>query len=109
MKCHAGVEFPDGKPCPRCHAKLGEVCWPGINADLLELPRVRKEKEEAYGYAMRLAQSLYERLWKDQAPHWKPLPDLIGVLTQIDNMTGGLVRSPLHGDPSVSRPERGRD
>lgn len=37
MKCHAGVEFPSGKPCPKCGAKLGEVCWPGINADLANL------------------------------------------------------------------------
>lgn len=42
MKCHAGVEFESGKPCPKCHAKLGEVCWPGINADLLELARLRE-------------------------------------------------------------------
>ena len=41
MKCHAGIEFPQGKPCPKCGAKLGEVCWPGINADLLELARLR--------------------------------------------------------------------
>lgn len=42
MKCHAGVEFPDGKPCPKCKAELGEVCWPGINRDLLELPILKK-------------------------------------------------------------------
>lgn len=42
MKCHAGIEFESGKPCPKCNAKLGEVCWPGINADLLELPKVKK-------------------------------------------------------------------
>jgi hypothetical protein len=35
MKCHAGVKFTSGKPCPKCGAKLDEVCWPGINADLL--------------------------------------------------------------------------
>jgi hypothetical protein len=45
MKCHAGVEFPSGKPCPKCGAKLGEVCWPGINADLLEVAQLRKENE----------------------------------------------------------------
>lgn len=43
MKCHAGVEFPSGKPCPKCNAKLGEVCWPGINADLAELPGLRTQ------------------------------------------------------------------
>lgn len=42
MKCHAGVEFPSGKPCPKCGAELGEVCWPGINRDLLELPKLRE-------------------------------------------------------------------
>ncbi len=45
MKCHAGVEFPSGKPCPQCNAKLGEVCWPGINADLLEVVQLRKDNE----------------------------------------------------------------
>lgn len=41
MKCHAGVKFESGKPCPRCGAKLGDVCWPGINADLRELARLQ--------------------------------------------------------------------
>lgn len=43
MKCHAGVEFASGKPCPKCGAGLGEVCWLGINADLLELAKLREE------------------------------------------------------------------
>jgi hypothetical protein len=45
MRCLAGVEFEGGKPCPECGAKLGEVCWPGINADLLEVAKLRKENE----------------------------------------------------------------
>jgi len=45
MRCHAGVEFQSGKPCPECGAGLGEVCWPGINADLLEVVQLRKENE----------------------------------------------------------------
>lgn len=47
----------------------------------------------ALRYAQRLAIALWEKHWKDDAVNWKPLPDLIGVLTQIDNMTSGLVRS----------------
>lgn len=47
MKCHAGVEFPSGKPCPKCGAKLGDVCWPGINADLLANKQMRAALEEA--------------------------------------------------------------
>lgn len=49
MRCHAGVEFQSGKPCPKCNAKLGEVCWPGINADLTELPRLRAVAWAAQG------------------------------------------------------------
>lgn len=49
MKCHAGVEFKSGQPCPKCNAKLGEVCWPGINADLVELPRLRAVALAAQG------------------------------------------------------------
>lgn len=42
MKCHAGVEFESGKPCPKCNARLGNVCWPGINSDLTELVELRR-------------------------------------------------------------------
>ena len=45
------------------------------------------------GYATRLAEALWEKHCKTEAPDWKPLPDLLGVLTQIDNMTTGLVRA----------------
>jgi hypothetical protein len=54
--------------------------------------RCSAEKEEALGYAQRLATALWEKHWKADAPEWKPLPELIGVLTQIDNMTVGLGR-----------------
>lgn len=43
-------------------------------------------------YATRLATILWEKHWKSESPDWQPLPDLMGVLTQIDNMTTGLVR-----------------
>lgn len=47
---------------------------------------------DAFGYAQRLAAILWEKHWKDDAPEWKPLPDIVGVLTQIDNMVAGLSR-----------------
>jgi hypothetical protein len=50
-------------------------------------------KSRALNYATRLATLLWEKHWKDDAPDWKPLPDLLGVLTQIDNMTAGLHRA----------------
>lgn len=44
-------------------------------------------------YATSLARAIWEKHFKETAPDWKPLPDLIGVLTQIDNMTAGMVRA----------------
>jgi hypothetical protein len=55
MKCHAGVEFPSGKPCPKCGAGPGEVCWPGINADLLEVVQLRKENERLRAALQKIA------------------------------------------------------
>jgi hypothetical protein len=48
--------------------------------------------DSPHDYAMRLAWALWEKHWKDDAPDWQPLPDLLGLLTQIDNMVAGLVR-----------------
>ena len=47
---------------------------------------------DAYGYASRLAAAIWEQHYKGEAPNWRPLDDLMGVLTQIDNMTAGLTR-----------------
>ena len=54
-------------------------------------------RDTTLGYAQRLATFLWEKHYKKDAPEWKPLPDLIGVLTQIDNMTAGLVRTQQGG------------
>lgn len=45
-----------------------------------------------YVYASRLAKHLWKKHYMKDAPQWKPFDDLIGVLTQIDNMTTGLTR-----------------
>ena len=57
-----------------------------------EIPEseVYKQEPDAYGYASRLAVAIWEQHYKDVAPQWKPFDDLMGVLTQIDNMTTGL-------------------
>ena len=41
---------------------------------------------EEYEYAKRLAESLAREHWPENTG-WEPLPDLLGVLTQLDNMT----------------------
>jgi hypothetical protein len=45
-----------------------------------------------YDYAKDLAIYLWEKHYKEDAPEWEPSPDLMGVLTQIDNMICRLVR-----------------
>lgn len=44
---------------------------------------------EEHRYAERLLIALMEKHY----PKWAPLPDLMGILTQIDNLTTGLVRA----------------
>jgi hypothetical protein len=51
----------------------------------------------AYGYASRLAIHIWQKHYKEVSPQWKPLDDLMGVLTQIANMTSGLNRQ--HAEP----------
>jgi hypothetical protein len=53
-------------------------------------PAAPQGEADAYGYASRLAVAIWEKHYKDAAPQWKPLDDLMGVLTQIDNMSSGL-------------------
>ena len=59
----------------------------------------QQDESDAYGYASRLAVAIWEKHYKDTAPQWKPLDYLIGVLTQIDNMTSGLTRQAQQDEP----------
>ena len=50
------------------------------------------EQDNTYGYASRLATAIWQKHYMEDAPKWKPLNTTEGVLTQIDNMTCGLVK-----------------
>jgi len=67
------------------------ACGANLYIDENGAPRSKAEPE-AYSYASRLAVAIWEKHYKATAVNWKPLPDLMGVLTQIDNMTAGLTR-----------------
>ena len=61
-----------------------------------ELSRVPDGPEIAY------ATGLAKHLHAKHFPHvtqWKPLPDLLGLLTQIDNMVAGIAAAPTPGSP----------
>jgi hypothetical protein len=60
---------------------------------MLALTRgIREGINAEYGYAVRLATALRDKHYPE-ATRWKPAPDTLGVLTQIDNMTTGLARA----------------
>src|SRR3954447_4681786 len=67
-------------------------------------PVAQKKLEEATTYAEQLAISLAAR-WYPEVPQWRPLrDDLIGLLTQIDNMSTGAVRVQSDARPLVKYP-----
>jgi hypothetical protein len=61
-----------------------------ITALRTALAQQQEQEPVAHYYAKHLAIAIWEKHYKDTAPDWTPLPDLMGVLTQIDNMTVGL-------------------
>ena len=69
-------------------------------ADIKEaLTQPEQEPVDCYGYAARLATSIWKQHYQKTAPQWQVLDDLIGVLTQIDNMAAGLISAPLPVQP----------
>jgi hypothetical protein len=75
----------DGERCVVC----GDKDWMGTSCKKISAPAAQQE-HDAYGYAKRLAVAIWGQHYRDVAPQWKPFDDLMGVLTQIDNMTSGL-------------------
>lgn len=51
----------------------------------------REKRERAYDEARGLAETIHKRRYLRSAPQWEPLDDLVGVLTQVDNMAAGLL------------------
>jgi len=75
-------------------------CAVCANETVEELTKPKpKPKTEAHSYAERLAYSIWKQHFKEQSPDWKPLPDLLGVLTQIDNMVAGMTRKEKLNQP----------
>jgi hypothetical protein len=77
---------------------------PAITALKAALEQPEQAELDAYSYASRLAIAIWEKHYKATAVNWKPLPDLIGVLSQIDNMTPGLTHQ--QAQPEQDVPEK---
>jgi hypothetical protein len=50
------------------------------------------EQDNTYTYASSLATTIWQKHYMKESPKWKPLDTTEGVLTQIDNMTCGLIK-----------------
>uniref|UniRef100_A0A6M3KYD2 Uncharacterized protein n=1 Tax=viral metagenome TaxID=1070528 RepID=A0A6M3KYD2_9ZZZZ len=48
--------------------------------------------DNEYQYAKRIAEYIWAKCYKQESPKWKALPDLMGILSQIDNMVYGMNR-----------------
>lgn len=68
------------------------LAWSAAD-DLRQALAQPEQNSETYGYAKRLAEAIWEKHYKKESPHWRPLHDVLGVLTQIDNMTCGLEKA----------------
>jgi hypothetical protein len=73
-----------------------------IKEALAQPVQPEQEPVDCYGYAARLATSIWKQHYQKTAPQWQVLDDLIGVLTQIDNMAAGLISTPLPVQPDQS-------
>jgi len=52
--------------------------------------KMEAEARAAWSYATTLAVSMHRQHYAEDSPNWQPLTDLVGLLTQIDNMYAGL-------------------
>lgn len=68
------------------------TCHPDDNPPQPCAKQYALEECRAMSYATTLATALHAKHYAE-VTQWKPLPDLLGVLTQIDNMTAGLKRA----------------
>ena len=57
----------------------------------LRAPReVEKENADARREVLALITSIWRAEFRHEAPNWKPLPNLVGMITQLDNMYAGV-------------------
>jgi hypothetical protein len=87
-------------PLPNEYMKLDtDMAWSGWQARHHLTQPAQAVDARAEAYAERLARALWAKHYADDAPQWEPLTgDLMGLLSQIDNMTTGLTTRALAGE-----------
>ena len=91
---YCGVDMTDKVAVDRVAFKLfQEASKTYTQSEVDEM--LRQQREQDYTEAKNLAIALWKKHYSD-VPQWKPLGTVSGVISQIDNMTCGLVlKSPL--------------
>jgi hypothetical protein len=74
---------------------LGDIRTFEIDQLRARIEALTAERDAAVAYATRLAQSLVSQYYPGNTG-WQPLPDLYGLLTQIDNATTGIAEFGEH-------------
>ena len=81
----------DKERCVGCEACIDTAC--GRDECPKGWPKApQPEQDNTYTYASSLATLIWQKHYMKDSPKWKPLETTYGVLTQIDNMTCGLVK-----------------
>lgn len=69
----------------------GKISYEEIDAiELRFFNEVENQNSVAMREALNLANSIYRTEFKTDAPDWKPLDTIAGVISQIDNMYAGV-------------------
>jgi chromosome segregation ATPase len=61
-----------------------------LKASRSQLAACEDQRDEAKREAVRLATAIWKTEYQDEAPEWKPLDSVAGVISQIDNMYAGI-------------------
>lgn len=90
--------------CPAIMPKPDDVKQPAVA--VFTAPPAAVQPDSVLRSATELARAIWRDNYKADAPDWEPLPDLMGVLSQIDNMVCGMRRGAVD---KFSQPDSGRD
>ena len=58
--------------------------------DASGITRLTAERDAALAELRQLTGSIWKAEYRKTAPDWQPLPDLVGLITQLDNMYAGV-------------------
>lgn len=86
-----------GSDNAQTHFPIADLCDLYISPDEVEelgqeIAQRWNEYQQALNYAKMLVLSIHKKHYQQNNPDWKPLDDLVGILTQIDNQCAGLER-----------------